>query len=420
MQADVLIVGAGQAGGQAAISLRQGGFSGSIVMLGDEPLPPYERPPLSKEYLSGERPADKLLLRPAAFWADRQIELLTGRLVCVVDHDNRTATCADGSAITYGKLIWAAGGRARRLTCPGAALAGVHTIRNQADIDALRPALAEPRRVVIIGGGYIGLEAAAVLRKLGHAVTLVEALDRVLARVTAPTISRFFEAEHRAHGVDIRLGAEVEALEGDATGRVAAVRLRDGAALPADLVIVGIGLVPCTSALAQAGVLCGHGVEVDGFCRTSLPDIHAIGDCANHPNPFAGGHRVRLKSVQNAVDQARCAAADILGQGAPYAALPWFWSNQYDLRMQTAGLSLAADHTLLRGDPATRSFSLLHMVGDRIVAIDCINSPRDFTQAKSLIEKAVPVRTALLADPGTALRDCRVTSNPNADQTQCN
>lgn len=393
---DILIIGAGQAGAQAAISLRQEGFAGSICMVGEEADLPYERPPLSKDYLAGERTADRLLLRPPAFWAERGIEVLTGtRIVKVEGH---SAEAEDGRLFRFGRLVWAAGGHARRLSCPGAELAGVHCIRSRTDVDSLRADLHTARRVVIIGGGYVGLEAAAVLSKQDIGVTVVEAQPRLLARVAGAEVSEFYRAQHEAHGVRVRLGAQVEALEGE--GRVAAVRLADGVRLEADLVIAGIGLVPSVAPLGL------ETVEVDGHCRTRLAGVYAVGDCAAHLNRFAGGARVRLESVQNAVDMAKAAAAHIAqGDGAkPYDACPWFWSNQYDLKLQTVGLSLGADARVVRGDPASGSWSLVYLRAGAVIALDCINAPRDYVQGKALVERGARIAPALLADTGTPLK----------------
>ena len=399
---DVLIVGGGQAGAQAAISLRQGGYAGSIAIVGEEPDAPYERPPLSKDYLAGEREAARLLLRPVDFWAARNVELRLGLKVVAVDADAHTVTTAAGSVAGYGQLIWAAGGHPRALPLPGGDLQGVHAIRTRADVDQLRGELAAVEHVVIIGGGYIGLEAAAVLRKAGKAITVLEALDRVLARVAGVPVSRFYEAEHRAHGVDVRLGIGIEALVGR-DRRVAAVRTSDGD-IPAELVIVGIGIVPAVGALAAAGARTSNGVEVDALCRTSLADVFAIGDCAHHANRFANGTAVRLESVQNAIDQAKTAASVILGNPVPYDACPWFWSNQYDLKLQTIGLSMGHDETVTRGDPAGRSWSLVYLRQGQVIALDCINAARDFVAGRALVEHGLSVNPALLADPSIPLK----------------
>lgn len=402
----VVIVGAGQAGASAAIALRQGGYAGPVLLLGAEPQLPYERPPLSKEYLAGERTAERLLLRPAAFWAERDIRMHTGVTVTAVDPQAQRVQTDDGGETSYDWLIWAAGGQARRLPVPGADLLGVQVIRTIADIDAIRARLPAAGRVVIAGGGYVGLEAAAVLAKQGHAVTIVEMQDRLLARVAGPEVSAFYLDAHRGHGVDVRLGARITALEGDAAGQVRAVQLADGARIEAELVIAGIGLVPEISALRAAGADCPDGVAVDGWCCTTLPRVLAIGDCARHPNRFAAGGVVRLESVQNAADMAKTAASFILhGAAAPtYGAVPWFWSNQYDLRLQTVGLSAGADARVVRGDPATGAWSLVYLRAGAVVALDCINSPRDYVQGRALVERAARIPLALLADATVPLK----------------
>ena len=383
---DVAIVGAGHGGAQAAIQLRQLGFAGSIGLIGSEAEPPYERPPLSKEYLAGEKDFARMLVRPEAFWTERGVELLLGTSVAAVDPEARILTARDGRRVGYGILIWAAGGEPRRLGCEGGDLSGVHVVRRRADSDSIRSELDLVRRVAVVGGGYIGLETAAVLRKLGKEVVLIEALDRVLARVAGPEISDFYAAEHRAHGVDVRLGAGVASILGEA-GRVAAVRLQDGATIEAEMAIVGIG------------------VEVDAFCRTSLPDVYAVGDCAAHENRFAGGLRIRLESVQNAHDQATTAARAIVGTPQPYDSVPWFWSNQYDLRLQTVGLSIGHDSTVLRGRPGDRSFSVLYLLDGRVIALDCVNATRDYVQGRKLVLERRAIDPERLADTAVPLKE---------------
>ncbi|MBX3593271.1 FAD-dependent oxidoreductase [Sphingomonas sp.] len=403
MHFDVLIVGAGHGGAQAAIALRQAKVDGTIGMVGDEPELPYERPPLSKEYLAGEKGFDRLLIRPAAFWEERGVTMLPGRRVVAVDPAAHSVTCDDGAMIGYGKLIWATGGAPRRLGCAGNTLAGVHTVRTRADADRMMDELTHVTRAVVIGGGYIGLEAAAVLAKFGKQVVLLEALDRVLARVAGPDLSRFYEAEHRAHGVDVRLGVAVDCIEGD--GKVSGVRLADGEVIPADLVIVGIGIIPAVEPLIAAGANGGNGVAVDAQCRTSLPDIFAIGDCALHANAYADGAAIRVESVQNANDQATVAAKTIAGLDAHYDSVPWFWSNQYDLRLQTVGLSIGHDATVLRGDPATRSFSIIYLKGGRVIALDCVNATKDYVQGRKLVVERLSVDPERLADTQTPLKE---------------
>ena len=405
-QADVVIVGAGHGGAQAAIALRQNGFTGSILLIGREPEIPYERPPLSKEYLAREKTFERICLRPEQFWADKQITLTRDSEVVRIDPAARQLVLRDGAIITYGQAIWATGGDPRRLACPGAELAGIHAIRTRVDVDQLMAELdAGARRAVVIGGGYIGLEAAAVLTKLGVAVTVLEMLPRVLARVAGETLSNFFESEHRAHGVDLRTGTAVEAIVGQ-DGRVSGVTLADGTTLPADLVIAGIGIVPAVGPLLSAGAAGGNGVDVDEFCRTSLPDVYAIGDCAAQANGFANNAVVRLESVQNANDMATCTAKAICGDPQPYAATPWFWSNQYDLKLQTVGLTLGYDQEVVRGDPADRSFAIIYLRQGQVIALDCVNSVKDYVQGRKLVEaRYKPDDPELLADAGVPLKD---------------
>jgi 3-phenylpropionate/trans-cinnamate dioxygenase ferredoxin reductase subunit len=401
---DILIVGAGHAGAQAAIQLRQFDFEGSIGLVGAETELPYERPPLSKDYLAGDKDFQRLLIRPAPFWAERGIETLTSTRIIAVDAAEHRVAADDGRGFSYGTLIWAAGGTPRRLRCSGGDLAGVHVVRCRGEVDAIRAELPESRRIAVVGGGYVGLETAAVLRGLGKEVVLVEALDRLLARVAGPEISHFYEREHRGRGVDIRLGATVESIEG-ADGRAAALRLAGGERIEADMVIVGIGIEAAVEPLLTAGADGANGVDVDAYCRASLADVYAIGDCAAHGNVFAGGISVRLESVQNAHDMAATAARAILGQPEPYAAIPWFWSNQYDLKLQTVGLSVGHDETVVRGDPAGRSFSVLYLLQGRVIALDCVNATRDYVQGRKLILEKTVVPAERLADVSVALKD---------------
>jgi 3-phenylpropionate/trans-cinnamate dioxygenase ferredoxin reductase subunit len=381
---DVLIVGGGHGGAQAAIGLRQSNFQGSVAIVGDEPELPYERPPLSKEYLAGDKAFERILIRPANFWTDRDIALLLGKRVATVEPATQTVVLQEGEKLSYGSLIWAAGGTPRRLTCAGHDLAKVHSVRTRADVDRMISELPEVARVVVVGGGYIGLEAAAVLTKLGKKVVLIEALDRVLARVAAEPISRFYEAEHRARGVDLRTNTLVDCITGEEA---------------AD------GIVPAVEPLIAAGAASSNGVEVDEFCRTSLPNIFAVGDCAAHRSAFAAGAMLRVESVQNANDQANVAVKAILGSPEPYNAIPWFWSNQYDLKLQTVGLSAGYDTYVVRGDPAGRSFSLIYLRNGRVIALDCVNSVKDYVQGRKLVANAVAAPATELADPAKALKE---------------
>ena len=401
---DIVIVGAGHGGAQAALALRQQKFEGSVAIVGDEPEPPYERPPLSKEYLAGDKPWERLLLRPATAWAERGIDLLLAKRVSTVDPQAHRVTTSDGDSIGYRHLIWAAGGTPRRLTCSGHELAGVHYVRTKADVDAMMTELPNVRRAIVIGGGYIGLEAAAVLSKLGKSVVVLEALDRVLARVAGEPLSRFFEAEHRAHGVDVRLGVGVDCIVGK-DGRATGVRLADGAELEAEMIVVGIGIIPNVEPLIAAGAEGGNGVKVDEQCRTSIADIFAIGDCALHANRFAAGDLIRLESVQNANDQANVAVKAIMGGADGYAAVPWFWSNQYDLKLQTVGLSIGYDAIVQRGDPETRAFSLVYLRDGQVIALDCVNSVKDYAQGRALVVSGARPDVARLGDPATALKE---------------
>lgn len=404
--ADIVIVGTGHGGAQAAIALRQHGFAGSVLMVGRDRDAPYERPPLSKDYLAGEKPFERLLIRPVAFWEQRGIGLRPGTNVSRIDLEARELAVSGGQTIAYGTLIWAGGGDARRLSCPGGMLDGVHAVRHRPDVDALRAELAAgSREVLVVGGGYIGLEAAAVLHRLGCRVTLVEMRESLLSRVAGEDLSRFYLEEHRRRGIDVRLGIGVIALEGERE-RVKAAVLSDGARIACDIVIAGIGIVPAVGPLIAAGAAGADGVDVDQFCRTSLEDVYAIGDCAAHANPYAAGAIIRLESVQNAHDMAATVARAICGEPEPYAALPWFWSNQYDLRLQTAGLSLGHDATVLRGDLEQRSFSVVYLRERRVIAVDAVNLTRDYAQGRRLVEMRTLVENPVeLADGDRPLKN---------------
>ena len=406
MQFDVVIVGAGHGGAQVAIMLRTQKFAGTIAIIGDEPELPYERPPLSKEYFAGEKEFERIQLRPAKYWDEREVTMLLGKRVASVDPAAHTVTTDGGETIGYGKLVWATGGSPRMLPIPGGDLPGVQGVRTRADADAMKAASETAGQIVVIGGGYIGLEAAAVLSKAGKKVVLLEALDRVLARVAGADLSRFYEKEHRDHGVDLRLGVCVDAIEGET--KVTGVRLADGEVIPADLVIVGIGIVPAVEPLIAAGADCANGVRVDRLCKTSLPDVYAIGDCAAHANDFAEGAEIRLESVQNANDQANVVAKGIDSDEAPYHAIPWFWSNQYDLKLQTAGLSTGHDQAVLRGDPATRSFSVVYLKAGKVIAIDCVNATKDYVQGRMIVTAGLVATAEQLADTETPLKELMV------------
>ncbi|MCJ2181986.1 FAD-dependent oxidoreductase [Novosphingobium sp. 1949] len=401
----VVIVGAGHAGAQCAIALRQNGYAGAITVIGREPELPYERPPLSKEYFAREKTFDRLAIRSRTFWAQKGVTFRLGVEALGVDVTGKTLALSDGAVLGYDTLVWAAGGDPRALTCEGAGLAGVHAVRTRADCDRLMAEIdAGIARVVVIGGGYIGLEAAAVLSKMAIKVTLLEAQERVLARVAGETLSAFYEAEHRAHGVDLRTGTQVDCLVGDG-GRVTGVRLAEGVILPADAVIVGIGIVPAVAPLLGAGAEGENGVDVDALCRTSLPDVYAIGDCARFACAYAGGAAMRVESVQNANDMATCVARAICGEEQPYRAFPWFWSNQYDLKLQTAGINAGYDDAVVRGDPAERRFSVVYLREGQVIAVDCVNNAKDFVQGRKLVEAGAVVPPQVLADPARPLKE---------------
>lgn len=401
---DVIIVGTGHAGAQAAVALRQQGFTGSILMIGEELHLPYERPPLSKEYFSGEKTFERILLRPEQFWQDKKIDLKLGQRVIQIDAQSHRILTQQNYEYHYDKLIWATGGKPRRLSCEGAALEGIHYIRNREDVDRINQELDRVQKCVIIGGGYIGLEAASALRKINRDVTLVEGQSRVLARVAGPIISDFYQQYHQEKGVEFYLGQGVDYLEGD-QGRVHTVILANGTRIATDMVIVGIGLNPEVNVLVEAGAAFSNGIETDRRCRTSLVDIFAIGDCANHENFFADGQRIRLESVQNANDQAMIVTKEILDKGEDYAAVPWFWSNQYDLKLQTIGLSLGYDQEILRGEPDSGSFTVIYLREGKIIAIDCVNRPADFIQGKAIIQQSIYIPIEQLSDHSQALKD---------------
>ncbi|KAB7771145.1 NAD(P)/FAD-dependent oxidoreductase [Xanthomonas maliensis] len=379
----MVIVGAGQAGLQTAESLRIGGYDGSIVLLGDEAFPPYHRPPLSKAYLLGELSDAQLSIRALAALARKQIDWRPNSAVVRIDRANQTLQLQDGDPLRYAGLCLATGARARPLTVAGAALDNVRRLRSMADAQAIAAVLPQSHRIVVIGGGFIGLEFAAVARRLGKQVVVLEAANRLLARAMTPLLSDFFIGLHRANGVAVELGVGVEALSG-ADGRVSAVHLHDGRELPADLVIAGIGAVPNGELAQHAGLTCeGGAVLVDDCTRTSDPTIVAAGDCTIRQ--LAGGDRLRLESVQNAIEQGKSAAASLLGQHRPCPAQPWFWSDQYDVTLQMVGLTAGHDRAVVRGDIAANAFSVCYFTNGRLCAVDSVNRPQDHLAARKLL-----------------------------------
>jgi 3-phenylpropionate/trans-cinnamate dioxygenase ferredoxin reductase subunit len=402
MPEQVVIVGAGQAGAQVAVSLRQLGFAGDVTLLGEEAHLPYQRPPLSKAYLSGEMALERTWLRSEAYYAKHDIDLRLGVRAARILRKERGVVCEDGALLDYAALVVCTGAAARRLLLPGVDLPGVFYLRTLADSDAIKAAIRPGARAGVIGGGYIGLEVAASLAKLGAAVTVIEALERVMNRVVAPPVSAFYAAEHARHGVEIVTGAAVSALEGGR--RVERVVCADGRAFVADLVVIGIGAVPNDALARAAGLEVANGVVVDAFGRTRDPAIFAAGDVTNHPNALFD-RRLRLESVHNAMEQAKAVARTIAGQPQAYADVPWFWSDQYDLKLQIAGVGDPDDELILRGDPASRAFSCLHLRDGRLVAIDCVNRGGDFLSAKKLIAAGATPDRSRLADPDLALGD---------------
>ena len=390
-----IVVGAGQAAGQLVASLRQEKYEGEILMIGEEPHLPYQRPPLSKAYLAGELPTERILVRPEKFYADKAIEARLATKVTAIDRDARTVTVETGETLAWDHLVLATGSHVRRLRIPGIDLPGVHYLRTMADVDGIREGIGEDRRLVIVGGGYIGLEVAAVARKLGMQVTVLEMEERILARVTTPEMSAYYTKVHSAHGVEIRTGAAAAEILGE--DRVTGVKCTDGTEIGADMVIVGVGILPTTELAEAAGLACDNGIVVDEHCRTSDPAVFAIGDCTNHPSPLLG-RRLRLESVPNAMDQARTVAKNIMGKETVYDAVPWFWSDQYDLKLQMVGFSADADESVLRGDPDSGSFARFYLKDGVIVAVDAVNRPKEFMASKQLVAARRAVDAAALAD----------------------
>lgn len=396
-----VVVGAGHAGAELVSALRQKGYTGRIILIGEEAELPYHRPPLSKAYLSGEATRESLLIRSVAAYEKLRAECWTGVQVLSIDRQAHTVSLSDGRVQPYDKLVLATGGRVRRLDAPAAQRSNVHYVRTLQDIDRLKPMFSAGRRLLVIGGGYIGLEAAAVGIKSGLSVTVLEATPRVLARVAAPEISAFYERAHRSRGVDLRTGVSVlDYLGGE---HVEAVRLSDDSELAVDLIVVGIGILPNDELARGAGLDIDNGIVVDEFAQTSDPDILAVGDCANHVNVFLG-RRVRIESVPSAQEQARTAAATICGNRAPHAAVPWFWSDQFDLKLQMVGLSQGYDQLVLRGDVVGESFCAFYLKDGVVLSADAVNRPQDFMVAKRLVASRAPVSAQSLADEQVPLK----------------
>ena len=401
--AGIVIIGAGQGAGQAAASLRQAKYEGDITLIGDEAYPPYQRPPLSKAYLSGELPIERVYVRAEKFYNDKNIDLKTSTRVESIDPQAKSVTTDSGETIAYEKLLIATGSRPRKLSITGSDLQGIHYLRTISDVDAIRESMSTARNIVIVGGGYIGLEVASVAVTSGLNVTVMEMEDRILQRVTTPEMSAYYHNLHTSRGLNILTNSTVIGFTG--TDKINCVLCKNAAgeesAIPADLVIVGIGIIPNIELADVAGVDCDNGIVVDDHCRTSMQDIFAIGDCCNHPNPILD-RRLRLESVPNAMEQARVAVANMLGDDKVYAAVPWFWSDQYELKLQMVGFSADGDTQVVRGDMETNQFAVFYLKNNAVVAVDAVNSPKEFMICKQLYGKVVD--PAVLADQETDLK----------------
>lgn len=394
----ILIIGAGHAGGSVAAFLRQYGHEGPIVLVGEEEAPPYQRPPLSKAWLKGEADLEALLLRPLSFYAEQNIDFRPSTVAVSVDPEAKTVAFHDGTSETYDVLVLATGSTARKLPVPGGDHPDLLELRTLKDAERLKAVLGPGRRLAVVGGGYVGLEAAASARALGAEAVVIERAPRVLARVASETLSAFFTAQHRARGVEIITGAEVVAVAHDG------VTLADGSTVQADAVLVGVGALACDGLARSAGLRCDDGVVVDDQARTSDPAIFAVGDMTRRPIPVHGGVSHRLESVPNALEQAKQAAAAIVGRPGPAPEVPWFWSDQYDFKLQIAGLPFEADRQVVRGDPSAGGFAVFHLNGDRVVCVEAVNAPPEFMAGKQLIGKATPVDPDKLADVSVSMK----------------
>jgi 3-phenylpropionate/trans-cinnamate dioxygenase ferredoxin reductase component len=405
MYEQIVIAGGGQAAVQTVDTLRRKGFAGKLTLVGEEPWLPYQRPPLSKKYLGGSLERERLLIRPAQFFTEHDVTALLGRRVTEVARRAHHVRLDDGLVLPYDALVLATGSRPRRLPVPGGELAGVHYLRTIADADTLRAAFTTGGRLIIIGGGYIGLEVAATARELGMEVTVLEMTARVMSRVTCPEVSAFYEAEHARHGVRIRCNETVRALHGDPrTGRVRAVLTEAGGEYAADVVIVGVGVAPADELARAAGLECENGIVTDAHCRTVDEAIYAAGDCASHLHRQYGRH-LRLESVDNAFEQGTTIALNLLGTASAHDKVPWFWSDQFDLKLIIVGIAQGYDTVIVRGTPATRSFSACYLRDGELIAIDTVNAPKDQMAARKLIPVHARPDPARLADPTVALKD---------------
>ena len=399
----VVIIGAGQAGGETVQRLRQNGFEGEITLIGEEAYPPYQRPPLSKKYLAGEMEAERLYLRPAEVYAQERAALLTGVRAVWIDRSAKKVRVEGGREIPYDALILALGAKPRTLPLAGADLPGSFVCRTLADIDAMKPRFKPGAKLVVVGAGYIGLETAAVARKLGLEVTVIEAAPRPLARVTSPEMAGFYLDEHTRQGVKFLLGGQLALITG--TDQVTGVKLADGTEIPADIVVAGIGVNPDISLAQQCGLAIENGIVTDHQCRTSDPAIFAIGDCASRPMTHYENRQVRLESVHNAIEGAKIAAAAIMDKPAPALEAPWFWSDQYDLKLQIAGLFQDFDKIVIRGDMKARAFACCYYKQDRLIAVDAVNRPGEFIGVKTMLQKGVSVPPEIMADDSKPIKE---------------
>jgi len=401
--AHVVIVGAGHAGGTLAALLRQYGHAGPVTLVGEEPIPPYQRPPLSKAWLKGEADAESLALKPLEFYAENRIDFRPSVRAERIDRQRKVLALSDGTELAYDFLVLATGARPIRLPIPGADLEGILELRTAADAEALKGALGPGRTMAVVGGGYIGLEAAASARALGAEAVVLEREPRILARVAGEVLSSFFRTLHEGHGVRFLTGASVTGFRGEG-GKVTGVELADGRVIACDLALVGVGAVPNQELAQDAGLAVNRGVVVDLEARTSDPSIFAIGDVTLRPMPIYG-RDFRMESVPNALEQAKQAACAITGRPAPAGETPWQWSDQYDIKLQIAGYNFDSDQTLVRGDPASGRFAIFHLQGDKVQAVEAINSPPEFMMGRQLIGSRRPVDKQRLADPSISMKE---------------
>jgi len=401
---NVVVIGAGHGAGQAVLSLRQKQFAGQITMIGEESWFPYQRPPLSKKFLAGEMSAERLYFKPPEFYDEPNISVVLNEHVSVIDRGKRIVVTESGRQFDYDAIIIATGSRPRELDVPGTELNGVHYLRGIDDVNSIRNDMVTGGQITIVGAGYIGLEVAAVSAQLGMKVTVVEMENRVMSRVVSPELSSFYEKVHRDHGIELLLSTGVNGFSG--SGRLGGVILDNGETLETDIAVIGIGIVPNVELAAGSGLDVSNGIVVDARCRTSDPDIFAIGDCTFHPNELLDTC-LRPESVHNALEQAKPSAANICGEDVTYSQVPWFWSDQYDLKLQIAGISSGYDDVVMRGDPGSRSFSCLYLRAGQLIAVDAVNAPRDYVQSKALIANRARIDPAILADTNIQLKDAR-------------